>query len=190
MRQDYYTVSNIYEALKLLSENESRARIIAGATDLIIEIEHGVRKGIDTLIDITRIPSLDKIVLDDAGVVHLGPLVTHNHCVASNLIYERLFPLSQATLKVGSPQIRNRGTVAGNLITASPDNDIITPLEALGACVRLASIRGDRIIPLSKIFKGVRKTVMEPDEMLADISVPSMTHNQRGIFMKIGLRNA
>jgi len=190
MWKNYYSVTSIAEALKILSENGAGARIVAGGTDLILELERGVRKGIDTLIDITRVPCLDEIVMDEDEIIHLGPMVTHNHCVASKLIVERVFPLAQATWEVGAPQIRNRGTVAGNLITGSPANDTITPLMALGASVRLATVRGERVVPLAEFFTGVRRTVMAPDEMLVDISIPAMKFNQRGMFIKLGLRRA
>jgi len=190
MWKNYYSVTSIAEALKILSENGAGARIVAGGTDLLLELERGVRKGIDTLIDITRVPCLDEIVMDEDEIIHLGPMVTHNHCVASKLIVERVFPLAQATWEVGAPQIRNRGTVAGNLITGSPANDTITPLMALGASVRLATVRGERVVPLAEFFTGVRRTVMAPDEMLVDISIPAMKSNQRGMFIKLGLRRA
>jgi xanthine dehydrogenase iron-sulfur cluster and FAD-binding subunit A len=190
MWKNYYSVTSIVEALKILSENGAGARIVAGGTDLILELERGVRKGIDTMIDITRVPCLDEIVMDEDEIIHLGPMVTHNQCVASKLIVERVFPLAQATWEVGAPQIRNRGTVAGNLITGSPANDTITPLMALGASVRLATVRGERVVPLAGFFTGVRRTVMAPDEMLLDISIPAMKSNQRGMFIKLGLRRA
>jgi carbon-monoxide dehydrogenase medium subunit len=190
MWHDYYSVTSIDEALQILAERGERARIVAGGTDLLLEMERGVRTGIDTLIDITRVPCLEEIVMDEDEVIHLGPMVTHNHCVASKLIVEHAFPLAQAAWEVGAPQIRNRGTVAGNLITASPANDTITPLMALGASVRLASVRGERVVPLSEFYKGVRRTVMQPDEMLVDIFFPGMRPNQRGTFIKLGLRRA
>jgi carbon-monoxide dehydrogenase medium subunit len=103
MWHDYYSVTSVDEALDILAQRGERARIVAGATDLILELERGVRKGIDTLIDITRIPMLDRIDLDEDDVIHLGPLVTHNHCVASKLVVERGFPLARAAWEVGAP---------------------------------------------------------------------------------------
>ena len=96
MWQNYTNTTNLDEALEILSKQRERARIVAGATDLILEIERGVRSGIETLVDITRIPGLDEITLTEDDRIHLGPLVTHNHCVASKLVREHAFPLAQA----------------------------------------------------------------------------------------------
>ncbi len=186
----YQSATSVDEVIQTLDEQGEGARIVAGATDLLLEIERGVRSGIETLIDVTRIQGLDSIEIDEYGVIHLGPLVTHNQCAASKLIVERAFPLAQAAWEVGAPQIRNRGTVAGNLITASPANDTITPLMALGAQVTLKSRGGERVVPLSEFYRGVRKTVMQPEEMLVDISIPAMKRNQKGAFVKLGLRRA
>lgn len=186
----YVNATDLDQALQILAERGSKARVVAGATDLLLEMERGVRTGIETLVDLTRIPGLDEIVLDEQGLIHLGPMVTHNHCVASKLIVEQGFPLAMACFEVGAPQIRNRGTVAGNLITASPANDTIAPLMALGASVVLRSLRGQRTIRLQDFYKGVRKTVMQADEVLVDIFFPPLPVNAHGTFIKLGLRRA
>jgi xanthine dehydrogenase iron-sulfur cluster and FAD-binding subunit A len=190
MWNDYYNVTSVEEALEILDERGGQARIVAGATDIIIEIERGVKKNISTLVDITRVPGLDKITLDEDEIIHIGPMVTHSHVVASKLIVERGFPLAQAAIEVGAPQIRNRGTVAGNLVTASPANDTITPLIAMGAKVTLLSKSGERVLNLEDFYQGVRAVDMHADEMLVDVYFPAMAKNQRGIFIKLGLRRA
>jgi xanthine dehydrogenase iron-sulfur cluster and FAD-binding subunit A len=188
--QEYVQTASVDDVLKILRDKGSRARVVAGATDLILELERGVRRGIDTLVDVTRIPGLNRIELAADGTIHLGPLVTHNDCASSSVIRDRAYPLARAAWEVGASQIRNRGTIAGNLITASPANDTITPLIALDASVLLLSSRGERRVPLRDFYRGVRATVMEPDELLMDISFASMSRDQRGTFVKLALRRA
>jgi xanthine dehydrogenase iron-sulfur cluster and FAD-binding subunit A len=190
MWQEYINAANLDEAVKILNFKGENARIIAGATDLMLEMERGVRKGIETLVDITRVSGLDQIHRDGKDWIHLGPLVTHNHVVASSLLHQCAIPLVQAAWQVGSPQIRNRGTIAGNLITASPANDTITPLMALNAEVVLRSIRGDRVVALKNFYTGVRKTAMLPDEVMVDIRFPVLKGHQKGAFLKLALRQA
>jgi carbon-monoxide dehydrogenase medium subunit len=199
MWNNYCIPATLDETLQLLAEKREKGRLVAGATDLMLELERGVRKGIETVIDVTRLPDLDRITLDENGIIHLGALVTHNAAASSKLLREHAFPLVSAAWQVGAPQIRNRATLAGNLITASPANDTITPLVALGAWVLLASVKGTRRVSLQEFYIGVRKTVMQPDEMLVDIAFPALQSTpakpagrigQVGTFLKLGLRRA
>lgn len=189
MWEAYYSVSTLSEALSLLNQYQDTARIVAGGTDLILELERGQRPTVTVIIDITRVKGLDQITLH-GETIRLGPLVTHNHVVSSDLILSRALPLAQASWEVGAPQIRNRATIAGNLITASPANDTITPLMALGAEVTLASVDGERTLPLIDFYAGFRQTVLRPNEMLTAISFPAFAEHERGVFMKLGLRRA
>lgn len=175
------------EALQLRAANPD-ARPVAGGTDLVVEFSRGVRRS-ETMIDLTRVPELDAITLHGT-TIRLGALVTHNDVSASSLCREHAAPLAEACWEVGAPQLRTRATVAGNLATASPANDTITPLVALGASVVLASVRGERELALSDFYLGVRTTALAPDELIREIRVPAMAHDERGRFLKLGLRRA
>jgi carbon-monoxide dehydrogenase medium subunit len=190
MWNKYYNVTSIEKTLEILSQYQDKARIVAGATDLIIEFEKGLRKTTDILVDITRIEGLNQITLDEDQNIHLGPLVTHNDVAASKIIQERALPLAQAAWEVGSPQIRNQGTIAGNLITASPANDTITPLMALQAKLVLKSIHGQRVVSLEDFYLGVRKSILQADEMVTDIYFQALDDSQKGQFIKFALRRA
>src|SRR5215216_3230019 len=188
MWQDYFQPQALDDALALLARHSEGARIVAGGTDVIVELSRGIRPT-STLIDITSIPGLRHIDLTD-GIVTIGALTTHNDVVASPLCRQRALPLAQACWEVGAPQIRTRGTIAGNLITASPANDTITPLVALDAEVALLSAGGERVLRLDDFYLGVRRTALGSDELMSEIRFPAMRENQRGRFVKLGLRRA
>ena len=190
MWQTYHLVTDLEQALGLLAAHGPQARIMAGATDLLNELERLVRPDVKVIVDISNVPGQATIEMNAAGEIQLGALVTHNQCVAAPLIVERAWPLAQACWEVGAPQIRNRATVAGNLITASPANDTITPLLALDAAVTLRSVRGSRRVALRDFYTGVRRTVMQPDELLTAITFAPMKATERGMFVKMGLRKA
>jgi len=185
----YYMPTSLQEALGLLARYRDACRVIAGGTDLILELERGARRQ-DVLVDITRIPDLDAIAIA-GGVLQIGPLVTHNRLVGSAAAVADAYPLARACWEVGAPQIRNRGTVAGNLVTASPANDTITPLWAMDARVVLASqARGERTLAFDEFYLGVRRTALQVDEMLIRIEAPLLRPAERGTFLKLGLRRA
>ncbi len=190
MWKQHFNVLDVDQAIDLLDRFQGTGRIIAGGTDLILEIERDVRKNVLQLIDISRVGGLDKITRSDDGTLHIGPMVTHNQIIADPLARKYAFPLVEACWRVGSPQIRNRATIAGNLVTASPANDTISPLMAFDACVSLRSKTGTRTVRLNDFYSGVRKCDLRPDEMIMDISFKGLNESQRGAFYKFGLRNA
>jgi xanthine dehydrogenase iron-sulfur cluster and FAD-binding subunit A len=185
----YEAPATLDQALELLEEHGGRARPIAGGTDLLIELARGARAGTEVLVDLGRISGLDEIRVEPA-TVHLGPLVTHNQVVASGACRASLTPLAQACYEVGSPQLRNRATVAGNVVTASPANDTISALLALGATVEVTSRAGTRRLHLSELITGFRTTSLGPGELVTGITVSRLSPAQRGVFVKLGLRRA
>jgi xanthine dehydrogenase iron-sulfur cluster and FAD-binding subunit A len=190
MWDKYYSVASIDEALDLLDEGQGKIKIIAGGTDLILEMKHGQHQGITSLVDISRVKELSGIKLESDGIIRIGAGVTHNQCLASQVIRDHAFPLMQACHGVGTPQIRNIATIAGNLATASPANDTIVPLIALGAEIVLASKSGKRIIKLEDFYKGVRSTILLPSEMITEIRFKALQENQTGVFKRYILRAA
>ena len=176
-------------ALALLAEHGDRARLVAGGTDLLIELDRRVGPDIDTLIDITRIAGLDQIDVGE-DTIRIGALVTHNQAATDTRIQARATCLAQACLEVGSPALRNRATIVGNVVTASPANDTISALRALDAQVEIASVDRRRSMPLADFHLGVRRTALEPAELVTAITFPVPAPTDRTLYLKLGLRRA
>ena len=189
MWESYYTAGNIEDALEILDREGPSARIIAGGTDLVLELKNGSHPHVKSLVDINRIEGLD-VIEEQGDQITLGPTVTHNQCMVSEPLLRYALPLVKAAASIGAPQIRNVGTVLGNLITASPANDTISPLIALDAAVTLRSKSGEREIKLADFYKGVRKIDMADNEMVVDVHFKKMKPNQKGSFIKYILRQA
>jgi carbon-monoxide dehydrogenase medium subunit len=180
--------ASVAEALDALAALGPAARIVAGGTDVLVELQRGV-KPTSTLIDVSALRELGG-VRSAAGVVTLGGLATHNEVLAAPFARSAMLPLAQACIEVGAPQIRARGTVAGNLVTASPANDTIAPLLALDAELVLTSRVGERTVALRDFYTGFRATVLRPDELVREIRFAALGGRRRGIFLKLGLRRA
>jgi xanthine dehydrogenase iron-sulfur cluster and FAD-binding subunit A len=189
MWQTYLQPTSLVETLELLQHYSSEARLIAGGTDVLVELQRGV-KPTNTLIDLTALPNLNYVRYQEQ-TLSIGALATHNDILKSPLCWQYALPLVQACQEVGAPQIRTRATVAGNLVTASPANDTIPPLLALDAELVLASTAGERIIPLRQFYQGVRRTQLQANEFLREIRIPTVgASTHRGLFLKLGLRGA
>jgi xanthine dehydrogenase iron-sulfur cluster and FAD-binding subunit A len=189
MWQEYVNAGSIRQVLSLLAEKKGAARIIAGGTDLVLELRQGALGPVQTIIDISRVEELSRITLE-GDFLSLGAGVTHNQCFADPNIRKFALPLALASWEVGAPQIRNMGTVVGNLVTASPANDAIVPLYALNARLVIRSLEGEREVPLKDFYTGVREQILQPDELVTAVHIPKLSPNQSGVFLKLGLRKA
>jgi CO/xanthine dehydrogenase FAD-binding subunit len=157
---------------------------VAGGTDVMVELNFDARRP-DTLLDLTRISELAGWDADD-GRIRLGAAVTYSQLI--DQLGGRLPGLAMAARTVGSPQIRNRGTVGGNLGAASPAGDCHPPLLAAGAEIEVASVRGTRTISADDFYTGVKRNALQPDELIRAIVITPPAGPQQ--FSKIGTRNA
>jgi carbon-monoxide dehydrogenase medium subunit len=176
------------EALTIVAEHGERARVVAGGTDLMVELDRRVGGEVDVLVDLTRIAGAGTIAVEGDRLV-LGPLVTHNQCATDPRVVADALALAQASAEVGSPALRNRATIVGNIVTASPANDTISALVALGAEITLASTDGTRTVAAGAFHTGVRASVLEAHELVTEIRIPIVA-GRRSLFVKSGLRRA
>ena len=157
---------------------------LAGGTDVMVELNFGARRP-PAVLDLTRISELRQWDID-GNQVRLGAGVTYSQVIAE--LHHLLPGLALAARTVGSPQIRNRGTIGGNLGTASPAGDAHPPLLAAGAKVEIASATGTRIVPIDEFFTGPKRNALEPGELIAAVRIPLPSGPEQ--FSKIGTRNA
>jgi CO/xanthine dehydrogenase FAD-binding subunit len=157
---------------------------IAGGTDVMVELNFDRRRP-EAVLDLTRVPELAAWDRSDGGV-RVGAGVTYTRVIAE--LAGALPGLAIAARTVGSPQIRNRGTIGGNLGSASPAGDCHPPLLATGAEVEVASAGGARRVPIDEFFTGPKQSALEPDELICAVHLPAATGPQQ--FAKIGTRNA
>jgi xanthine dehydrogenase iron-sulfur cluster and FAD-binding subunit A len=186
---DYKSVRSVEEACALLAEYGSDARLLAGGTDLLVEFRRPQTKIPKLLIDISRVAELRGIVGSENSVA-VGPLTTHEQLVRSGVLAEAAPLLASAAITVGSPQIRNLGTIGGNVMNAAACADTVPPLIALGATVVLQSSSGTRSVPLKELFLKPYETVARPNEFLIRIEFPKLLPGVRSAFIKLGRRNA
>jgi CO/xanthine dehydrogenase FAD-binding subunit len=180
---EFFSPASWAAALELKAAHPD-ATPIAGGTDVMVELNFGHRRP-TALLDLTRVPELARWGRD-GGTVRVGAGVSYAQIVAE--LADLAPGLAKASRTIGSPQIRNRGTVGGNLGSASPAGDALPPLLAAGAVVEVASVRGGRRIPAAEFCTGVKRSALAPDELVAAVELPVAPGPQE--FAKVGTRNA
>ncbi len=180
---DFLRPSSLTEALAVKAERPD-AVPIAGGTDVMVELNFDHRRP-GALLDLNRVTELAEWT-ETGGGIRLGASVPYVRVIAE--LGEVLPALAMASRTVGSPQIRNRGTVGGNLGAASPAGDTHPVLLVLGAEIEVASVRGTRLIPAEEFYLGVKRNALEPDELITAVRLPAEAGPQQ--FAKVGTRNA
>jgi carbon-monoxide dehydrogenase medium subunit len=163
---------SVEETSSMLAKHGEDAQLVAGGTDLFVKMKQR-RLVPSVLINIKRISGLDQIRWDAADGLHIGPLTTIQAIRDSAPVAERFPVLSEAAGVLGTAQVRNLGTIGGNLGNASPSAEFAPPLLILDASVRCLGRRGERVVPLDGFFVGPGKSALEADEVITDIQVPN-----------------
>lgn len=185
----YLAPTTLSEAISLLAKYKDEAKVIAGGTDLVVQMRKRTVMP-QYIVDITGIPGLDYIRYDAKQGLTIGALTTIRALEKSADLWQRYPILSQAARKLGSVAIRNVATVGGNLCNAMPIADTAQALLALSAKVRILGPEGERIIPLEDFFTGVGKTSLKIGELLVEIQVPVPLPNTKGLYLKHLTRGA
>ena len=184
----YKRTTSVKETLVELKKNKGSKALLAGGTDLLIHLRYHEGPPLH-LIDISGVPELSGIRRQN-GEIRIGSLTTMSEMASSPVIQEYCPVLSTAAISVGSPQIRNRATIGGNLCHASPCADTVPPLIALDAILDLQSPQGIRQLPLEKFLLKPYRVALNPDELLVGIRIPLPSPNLITTFYKLGRRKA
>jgi CO/xanthine dehydrogenase FAD-binding subunit len=183
--ENYFQAKTMEEAIQILEEFQGESKVIAGGTDLLAQIRQGGFK-VKTLLDITRLSGLDEIRLEN-GFLRLGILATHKQLSDSPLLREKAFCLAEGASQIGTPQIRNLGTLGGNLCNASPAADS-APLLIFEAIAKIVGKRGERDVPIESFFVGPGQTILGSCEILKEIIIPELPEDMSSTFQKLGRR--
>lgn len=183
-----YNPQSIEEALVLLNDLGQAVKILAGGTDLLVHHKQG-RIRLAQVLNLSRIQALSYI-REEGEALWIGPLTTHAEIAGSPLIRQYAGALAQAAASVGSPQIRNKGTIGGNIGTASPAGDTLPALVCLDARLVLERLGGKRVVPVRRFFQGPGKHIMDPQELITGIMVPKLKEDQVSAYVKLGPRRA
>jgi xanthine dehydrogenase iron-sulfur cluster and FAD-binding subunit A len=185
----YIAVETIAEACSMLAGHGPELSILAGGTDLLIELRRATTKTPRVVLDIAGVAELGGIEEADGSIV-IKPLATHTDLMRSDLLQKFAPLLGSAAAAIGSPQIRDRGTMGGNIMNAAACADTVPPLVALGATATVQSKAGCREMALADLFVKPYQTKAKPDELLTAIRFPKLPPGARSAFIKLGRRNA
>lgn len=190
MKLEYLEATTVDEAVALLKKHQGKCKLLAGGTDLLVEIKEKRRQPPEFLLNIGLIPGLDKVEHRDGQGLAIGALAKLSQ-VENSPVARKNYPLlSQAAKTIGSRQIRNLATAAGNICNASPAADLAAPLLVLEASLKIRGTKGERVIKLEEFFRGPGETVLAQDEMVTEILVPPSPAGARGVYMKQSPRRA
>jgi CO/xanthine dehydrogenase FAD-binding subunit len=185
---DVLTPRSLDEALTTLHANSESLKIVAGGSDIIVQLRDGVIKP-TKLLNILPLKELRYIKQEQEGI-HIGALSTYSDITSSELIRTHAWPLVEAASQIGAIQLQNTATLGGNLGNASPAGDSIPPLYALDAVVVARSKRGVREIPIQEFFVSYRKLALKPEELITEVHFKPLGKRDRGAYKKLGLREA
>lgn len=185
---DYLKPEGFEEALGFMQENPGgTSRVYAGGTDVIPKIKRRTDPTPKILIDLKGVSGLDYVSAEKDGGLRIGALASINAVADSEAVKKRFSMLHQAAFSIASHQIRNRGTIVGNLCNAVPSADSAPALLCLEARLLCVSPRGERVVELNRFFTGPGKTVLNPDELVKEIQVPPA--EGRGVYIKLSPRS-